>query len=262
MSDRIQDLAGRRAVVTGAGSGIGLEVCRLLKARGARVVGLDLSPDVRAQAGEDSSLELAIVTDVADGDSVRAAARRIKQRFDAVDMLVNAAGILVRGGVEDLDEEDWDRQFAVNVKGIFHTVRELLPCLRLSDHPSVVNVGSDASTGGERGADAYVASKHAVLGLTRALALDHGADGVRFNTVCPSVVETPMAQNLFDSMPGARDYYTRLVPLARLATAEEVAEVVVFLLSDASRYVNGAAVPVDGGATTGHFLGPRVKAKV
>jgi NAD(P)-dependent dehydrogenase (short-subunit alcohol dehydrogenase family) len=262
MSTPAVDLDGRVAVVTGAGSGIGLAVCHILKARGALVAGLDRSSEGLAHASESALLDLALLTDVADRDSVHDAAERTHQHFDGVDMLVNAAGILVRGGIEDIDEEAWDRQFAVNVKSIFHTVREFLPSLRLAARPSVVNVGSDASTGGETGADAYVASKHAVLGLTRALALAHGPEGIRFNTVCPSLVETPMAQSLFESTPGLRDYYRRLVPLDRLATAEEVAEVIVFLLSDASRYVNGAAIAVDGGATTGHYLGQRRKAEV
>ena len=256
------DLEGRHAVVTGAGSGIGLAVCSILTSRGARVTGLDLNANALERASREGLLDVAIPTDVADREAVRLAAVRVASAGRPLDMLVNAAGILVRGGVEDLDDEAWDRQFAVNVKSVVHTTREFLPALRLSSHASVVNVGSDASTGGERGADAYVASKHAVLGLTRALALTHGPEGIRFNTVCPSMVDTPMARTLFEETPGALEYYERIVPLARLATADEVAEAIVFLLSEAARYINGAAIPVDGGATTGHFLGPRQKPRV
>ena len=256
------DLEGRRAVVTGAGSGIGLAVCGLLTSRGAHVVGLDVNPNALERASQEGVLDVAIPTDVTDREAVRLAAARVASADRPLDMLVNAAGILVRGGIEDLDDDSWDRQFAVNVKSVVHTTREFLPALRLSSHASVVNVGSDASTGGERGADAYVASKHAVLGLTRALALTHGPEGIRFNTVCPSMVDTPMARTLFEETPGALEYYERIVPLARLATADEVAEAIVFLLSEAARYINGAAIPVDGGATTGHFLGPRQKPRV
>ena len=146
------DLEGRHAVVTGAGSGIGLAVCGILTSRGAHVIGLDLNANALERASREGLLDVAIPTDVADREAVRLAAVQVASAGRPLDMLVNAAGILVRGGVEDLDDEAWDRQFAVNVKSVFHTTREFLPALRLSSHASVVNVGSDASTGGERGA--------------------------------------------------------------------------------------------------------------
>ncbi|MFD6063688.1 SDR family NAD(P)-dependent oxidoreductase [Rhodococcus wratislaviensis] len=257
-STEYKDLAGRCAVVTGAASGIGLSIARMLHQQNALVVALDRNEDLLKQVAAEEGFDLAIPTDVTDAGHVSAAAEQMEAKYGSIDLLVNAAGILISGTVETLTEAEWDRQFGVNVKSVYLTARSLVPLLRLSSAASVVTIGSDASVLGDRGADAYIASKHAVLGLMKALALEYGREGIRFNTVCPSLTETPMAAKLLEETPGVRDYYKRMIPLGRIAVPDEIAEAVTFLLSDSARYINGATLLVDGGATCGHYVAPKI----
>jgi NAD(P)-dependent dehydrogenase (short-subunit alcohol dehydrogenase family) len=238
------DFAGLVAVVTGAGSGIGLATARLLQARGAAVACLDLDPVAAAEP------LLALTADVTDERSTREAVDAAAARLGVVDVLVNNAGIGARGTVEDNPYEEWRRVLDVNVLGIVRATRAALPYLRASAHAAIVNTCSIAATAGLPGRALYSASKGAVQALTLAMAADHVGEGIRVNCVNPGTVDTPWVQRLLDAAddPEAeRRALTRRQPTGRLVTADEVAAAVAYLASPLAGATTGAALAVDGG---------------
>lgn len=245
-------LNGRRAVVTGYASGIGRATAARLVSEGARVVGLDrteIGADLLAAAG----ISKGVRVDVGDEDSMIAARDEALDELGGLDLLVHCAGIEVLGNVFEVDPEEWDRIFRVNVRGTYLAARCFLPSL-LDGGGALVNLGSDAGITGDVGLDAYTATKHAVVGLTRCLAVTWGGKGLRANVVCPGLTMTPMAERIIDSADEAdRDRYHRFVPSGRLGRPEEIASTIAFLLSDDASYINGAVISVDGGATAGYF---------
>ena len=238
-----RELDGLAAVVTGAGSGIGLAVAEAFSAGGARVAALDREP---------TELEGALVleADVTSQASLDEGVAAAVEAFGGLDVLVNNAGIGTTGTVEETPDEEWQRLYDVNVIGIARACRAALPHLRRSSHASIVNVASIVAEVGLPKRVAYSASKGAVLALTRALAADLVADGIRVNCVCPATVDTPWVQRLLEESGDPEAERAALVarqPLGRLATADEVAAAVVFLASPASGFTTGSAYAVDGG---------------
>ena len=227
-------LAGRRAIVTGAASGIGAATVTRLRADGAEVIAVD-------RAGVDISADLATETGIA---AVIAAAG------DRLDILINNAGVCPAAPLAEIDDALWQSGFDVNVTAPFKLSRALAPLLARSRAGRIINTGSILSRYGDAGLIAYSASKHAILGLTRALATELGPLGITVNCVQPGVIVTGMTQPMFDERPESETYYKSRIPLGRLGLPEDIADVFAFLASDDSRYITGQGIMVDGGVMT------------
>jgi NAD(P)-dependent dehydrogenase (short-subunit alcohol dehydrogenase family) len=229
---------GTVAVVTGGASGIGAAVVRQLRSVGAQVVVADLAPT-------DAS-----AVDVTDTASVAAFAVDLDRRYGRCDLLVNCAGTVAVGTISDCTEQDWAQVFNVNVLGVWQASRHLLPLM--PPGAAIVNVASGAALRPIPKMAAYVASKAAVVGLTRAMALDHAEQKIRVNCVCPGLVDTPLAAEAQQQRPvdtqqsvAAFDGYL----IKRMATADEIARCICYLGSSEASYITGATVAVDGGRT-------------
>jgi NAD(P)-dependent dehydrogenase (short-subunit alcohol dehydrogenase family) len=243
--------------VTGAGSGIGRATAIELAARGYTVGLLDQSmagiadtaQTITAAGGTSQQLP----ANVTDADQVAAAVAELAKRHGHLDAVAACAGIEVLGDVVTVEESEWRRALDVNVTGVFLIAKHTMPLL-LGAQGAFVAVASDAGVTGAQGYSPYAASKHAVVGLSRCMALDFGARGVRSNVVCPAFVETPMADRIFANSPAEDyDFYRAAVPLGRFAQAQEVARVIAHLLSAEASYTNGMVYNVDGGSTAGYY---------
>jgi 2-keto-3-deoxy-L-fuconate dehydrogenase len=232
-----REFEGRIAVVTGGGSGIGRAVAHRLAACGADVV--------IANRSESREVGRFVRTDVADEDSVRALFEAVGPE---VHVLVNCAGVLASTErTPEIALEDWEKAFAVNARGTFLCCKHALP--RMRPGAAIVNVASVAGIVGVPHRAAYSASKGAVIAFTRALAIDHVADGIRVNCVCPGTIDTPWIDRVVDELGESRDALVARQPLGRLGTPEEVAEAVAYLASDRAAFATGSKLVVDGGMT-------------
>jgi meso-butanediol dehydrogenase / (S,S)-butanediol dehydrogenase / diacetyl reductase len=238
-------LEGRIAIVTGAASGMGAATARLLAEAGATVLGADIAPNP----------QVALIGDVADSAFCDAAVAKAVALHGRMDILVNAAGVIVRADAPATDDDAWYRQFRVNVDGSFFMCRATIRQMRHQGSGVIVNFGSIWGSAGGKGHVAYATAKGAVHNLTRSLALDHAREGIRVNAVCPGEVDTPMLRAAGRAVPltdaQLAEMADRVVPNGRLAQPEEIGRVVVFLCSDAASYMTGALVPVDGGWSAG-----------
>ena len=238
-------LEGRIAVVTGAASGMGAATARLLSEAGAIVLGADIA----------TNRAIALVGDVADSAFCDAAVAKAVALHGRIDILVNAAGVIVRADAPATDDDAWWRQMRVNVDGTFFMCRAAIRQMRKQGSGAIVNFGSIWGAAGGKGHVAYATAKGAVHNLTRSLALDHSREGIRVNAVCPGEVDTPMLRSAGRAVPltdaQLAEMADRVVPNGRLAQPDEIGRVVVFLCSDAASYMTGALVPVDGGWSAG-----------
>ncbi|MFX4271816.1 SDR family NAD(P)-dependent oxidoreductase [Propionibacteriaceae bacterium Y1685] len=238
----MSEFDGLVSIVTGGGSGIGAAIADLLASKGSRVAVLDLDPS--------ATPHLAVRCDVSDAASVDAAVAEVVDKLGAVDIVINNAGIGAQGAIDDNPEDEWRKLYEVNVLGIVRVTRAALPSLRKSSAAAVVNTSSIAATAGLPQRAAYSASKGAVLALTRAMAADHLAEGIRVNCVSPGTADTPWVQRLLDSAAdpvAERAALEARQPHGRLVAAEEVAEAVAYLASPANRSTTGVSLAVDGG---------------
>ncbi|HHF3174624.1 MULTISPECIES: SDR family NAD(P)-dependent oxidoreductase [Vibrio harveyi group] len=243
----MRGLKNKVALVTGSANGIGLAIAKRLYEEGANVALADWNEEQLANAveGFDKQRVSAHSIDVSDPDKVAALISDVVTRFGKLDILVNNAGVHVPGTVIEGSVEDWKKISGVNIDGVVYCAKFALPEL-LKTKGCMVNTASVSGLGGDWGAAFYCASKGAVVNLTRAMALDHGADGVRINAVCPSLVKTNMTNGWPQEI---RDKFNERIALGRAAEPEEIASVVTFLASDDASFINGVNLPVDGGAT-------------
>jgi 2-keto-3-deoxy-L-fuconate dehydrogenase len=241
--DRRRRFTGKRALVTGAGSGIGEAVARKLHAEGAEVVLADVRAEpVEAIAGELDESASAVRLDVRDEDAVRDVA-------SDVDVLANVAGIGSTTSAPDTPLAVWEDVFAVNARGTFLCCKHAIPGMVERGGGSIVNMASAGGLIGLPNRAAYCASKGAVIALTRALAVDHVADGVRVNAVCPGTVDSPWVRRLVEEVGESLDSLRARQPMGRLGSPEEIAEAVLYLASEDAAFVTGTAFVIDGGLT-------------
>ncbi|MGW6913804.1 2,3-dihydro-2,3-dihydroxybenzoate dehydrogenase [Kitasatospora sp. NPDC054939] len=254
------ELVGTTAVVTGAGQGIGAAVTRALTAAGAVVAAVDRNGDALADlvAELGSGIVHPYVLDVADGAAVESAVDLVEQRLGPIRTLVNVAGILRVSPAVELTDEDWAATFAVNTTGVFHTARAVGRRMAARGGGSIVTVGSNAAGVPRTGMAAYAASKAAATMFTRCLGLELARSGVRCNIVSPGSTDTEMQRSLWQGDAGAAERrvvdgdlagYRVGIPLGRIAQPVDVADAVVFLVSDRARHITMHDLYVDGGAT-------------
>jgi NAD(P)-dependent dehydrogenase (short-subunit alcohol dehydrogenase family) len=240
-------LAAKRTIVTGGATGIGRAIALRFAAEGARVAVLDL-PSRAAEAGE---VGLFFPCDVSVAADCSQAVAEAAAAFGGLDVVVNNAGISISGDVETTDEADWDRTFAINVKSVYLISRHAMPHLRAAGGGAIVNIASEAAVMAYAGDAAYCASKAAVVQLTRTMALRHAVDRIRVNAVCPGAIRTEMWDHFIASQPNPAEAEAETLarhPLG-FGTPAEVAAMVAYLATDEARYVTGAALMIDGGAT-------------
>jgi len=244
------------ALITGGGTGIGRACALQFSREGARVAvaGRRREPlaavaaEIQAAGGQ----ALSASCDVAKSDQVERTIREVVAQFGALHVLVNNAGILHVGSVEETSEAEWDRLMDVDLKGVFLVSRAALPELRKSGRGAIVNIGSVLGLVGMKKRAAYAAAKGGVTMLTKAMALDHAQEGIRVNCICPAIVETDLVQTIL-SQASDREAAVRLrtaqIPLGRMGKPEDVAALAVFLASEESSWLTGAAIALDGGLT-------------
>ncbi|RVU37812.1 SDR family oxidoreductase [Hwanghaeella grinnelliae] len=238
-------LAGKKCLITAAANGIGRASAELFAAEGGQVIATDLNEQSLAALAGTPNIETRVL-DVLNADAISA----IAEDLGAVDVLFNCAGYVHMGGIFDCDDKDWDFSFDLNVKAMFHMCKAFLPKMVEAGGGSIVNMCSVA--GAVTGAPnrlAYGASKGAVLGLTRSLAADFVTQGIRVNAICPGTVETPSLHDRIEQSGGetARQAFIARQPMGRLGTAEEIANLALYLASDESSYTTGQPYIVDGG---------------
>lgn len=243
-------LGGRVAVITGAGSGIGRAAAESLSGAGAAVALLDLNikgaeeaaAAIKAKGGK----AIAIRCDTADLASIKAAAATVTRELGTADILVNNAGILRPGGLDALSLEDWNRIIAVNLTGYLLCAQVFGGDMRAKKRGAIIHTASIAASQPQANSGAYSVTKAGVVMLSRQLAFEWGPSGVRSNAVSPGLVRTALSE-AFYQVPGVTERRSAIVPSGRVATPEDMANVITFLASDRSSYVNGEEIIVDGG---------------
>jgi 2-hydroxycyclohexanecarboxyl-CoA dehydrogenase len=235
------------AIVTGGGQGIGQAIAQKLAAEGAIVVVTDVDEANAARTADALPGAVAIRTDVTDRQGVQAMVERVAGQFGGIDVLVNNAGWDKASSFVDSDPDDWDRVIAVNLYGVLHTCKAVLPIMAGQGRGAVVNLGSDAGRVGSSGEAVYSAAKGGIIAFTKSLAREMARDQVRVNCVCPGPTDTALFASF--AGPKLREALTKAIPFRRLGQPADVANVVAFLASDEASFLTGQTVSVSGGLT-------------
>lgn len=251
-------LEGKVALITGAASGIGRASALLFAKEGASVAIVDMNEKAGQKVAEaiaaSGGRAIFVPADVTRAADCERAVRDVAKQFGALHILFNNAGIIRRATVLDLSEADWDRVMEVNVKSIFLMSKFAIPLMAKSGGGSIINTASGWGLAGGSKAAAYCASKGAVVLLTKAMALDHGAQNIRVNCICPGDTDTPMLRSEAQQLGAAPDRFLQEAaqrPLQRVGAPEEIAQAALYLASEAASFVTGTALVVDGGGLAG-----------
>ena len=245
------DFTGKVALITGAASGMGAATAREFRAAGGQVVIIDRNDQLAEQVAREIEAGPPVIGDVGDSAFCNRAVETTLDRHGRLDVLVNAAGIIVRADALNTSDEQWQRVMNVNVNGVFFMSRAAVGPMKKQGHGAIINFGSIWGGVGAAGVIAYCASKGAVHQITRAMALDYVNDGIRINAVCPGEVNTPMlaSERSEPVTPELMRQLADTVPMGRLAEPVEIARVVLFMASDAASHMTGTMVNVDAGYT-------------
>jgi len=245
------DFTGQTAIITGGASGMGAATAREFVDAGGYAFIVDQNEELALKVAMESEAITALVGDVSDSSFCNQVVQTVLDQKGRLDVLVNAAGIILRADALGTSDEAWQKMFNVNVNGVFFMCRAAIKPMLDQGKGAIVNFGSIWGDVGAAGVLAYCASKGAVHQITRAMALDYVEKGIRINAVCPGEVNTPMLRSGRSQAPTKADMeaLAKSVPMKRLAEPEEIARVVCFLASDAASYMTGAMVPVDAGYT-------------
>ncbi|WP_201567563.1 SDR family NAD(P)-dependent oxidoreductase [Psychrobacter sp. JCM 18900] len=247
------DITGKRILITGGASGIGAASALLLASRGAKVVIGDMAEEMGeavAKQGQDAGNSIVFKkVDVTSGDEVRALFDFAVEALGGLDVVVNNAGIDHKPSpMHELSDDDFDRNIAVNLKGVWHCMRAAVNCMIPNGGGHVINVASIAGLRSAPMISAYSAAKHGVMGLTKSAAHEYARANIRFNAVCPSFIDTPMVRNTMATMDERTQQATiKASPLRRLGNVSEISSAIAWLASDESSFMNGHAFTLDGG---------------
>jgi NAD(P)-dependent dehydrogenase (short-subunit alcohol dehydrogenase family) len=247
-------LRDKTAIITGAAAGFGAASAVLFAREGANVVAVDIDRDlvnrISAEIRKAGGNCLAVVADVSLRDRVESVLRSTTERFGRIDILFNNAGIVPTGKIETLSEEEWDRAMAINVKSMYLLCHAVIPKMKAQGGGVILNTASATALRAVPDRACYTATKAAVIGFTKSMALDYVRDNIRVNCLCPGTVETPSLADRLAAFPDpveARKNFVARQPMGRFGTAEEVAEAALYLVSPAAGFVTGVAFPIDGG---------------
>ncbi len=235
-----RDVAGRKAIVTGAASGIGAAAVARLMVDGVEVLAVDIT-------GNGLKGTHTLIADLGDAAAFAAISEAAQAKLGGLDILINNAGVCPVSSFDEMTDAMWDHALSINVTAAMKLTRAVLPMLRVSNAPRVINTGSILSRYGDAGLVAYATSKHAILGLTRALAAELGPHGITVNCVQPGAISTGMTKPMFETNPESLAYYAGRSVLGRIGQPEDIADVMAFLASDDARFITGQGILVDGG---------------
>lgn len=244
-----KQLTGKVAFVTGAARGQGAAIARIFVREGAKVVLADVSDEAGRTVVEDlRDNAIYLHLDVSEEEQWKSAVARTEEVFGGLDILVNNAGISQNAAIEDMSIEEYQRIISVNQVGCWLGMRQALPCMRKRSGGSIINTASSAGLVPVANRSAYVASKFAVRGMSKAAALEFGRDNVRVNTIFPGAIDTPINDN------AALAGLVQGLPISRMGTVDDIAELTLFLASNKSSYITGAEIVIDGGMLAGFKL--------